>query len=264
MVKYTTEPNKFNTGPDIGVGIDVDQDVIGTYKGRDKKTYQIMDYDILSRPTMSGTNVQIPTELDDGVPPIPKVIGKGSDGGNIYGLEKMVLGSSDVIMGERIDAVNNGRVGGIDIVDNRFIGEEADIVIKKDDQETSIKGIVETTALSDIFFSDMNHEGIQQSIRYMVNQATGQIISEQSKESLYIVMRSILLQYGNFRVSTANIIEEIRDLNQRVIDYCVENVSSNVRQYLGYIQDLERLPTPMDRPVYHNKQNFTYDISNLL
>ena len=138
------------------------------------------------------------------------------------------------------------------------------MLTKKDNQETSIKGIVETTALSDLFFSEMNQEALQKSIRYKVYEATGQIISEQSKNSLYIIMRSILLQYGNFRVSTANIIEEIRDLNQRVIDYCVENVSSNVQQYLGYIKDLEKLPVPMDRPVYHNKQNYTHDISNLL
>ena len=262
MVKYTTEPNKFNSGPDPSIGIDVDQAVINSYE-EDKNTFFIKDYDILSRPTTSGTNVQIPAELDNGIPPRPRVVGQDT-GGSVYGLQQMTLGSSEATMGERIDAVNNGRVGNIDIISDRFTGKEADIVIKKDNQETSIKGIVETTALSDLFFSDMNQGGIQKSIRYKVNEATGQIISEQSKNSLYIVMRSILLQYGNFRVSTGNIIEEIRDLNQRVIDYCVENVSSNVQQYLGYIKDLEKLPVPMDRPVYHNKQNFTYDISNLL
>lgn len=260
MVKYTTQPGKFNSGPDIGVGIDVDQAVIDHYD-EEGQTFFIKDYDILSRPITSGTNVQIPAELDNGIPPRPQIIG---DGSNVYGLQQMKLGSSEETMGERIDAVNNGRVGNIDIISNKFTGKEADIVIKKDNQETSIKGIVETTALSDLFFSDMNQEGIQKSIRYKVYEATDQIISEQSKNSLYIIMRSILLQYGNFRVSTAEIIEEIRYLNQQVIDYCAENVSSNVQQYLGYIKDLEKLPVPMDRPVYHNKQNFTYDISNLL
>ena len=264
MVKYTTEPGNFNSGPVPSNGIDVDQAVLELSEGADGKTYKIMDYDILSRPLMSGTSIQIPSELDNGIPQKPSYLGKDSSGENIYGLEKMIIGSSEATMGERIDAVNNGRVGNIAVVDSQFTGEEADIVIKKDDQETSIKGIVETTAISDIFFSNMNQEGIQKSIRYKVNQATGQVISEQSKNSLYIVMRSILLQYANFRVSPTNIVEEIRDLNQRVIDYCVENVSSNVQQYLGYIKDLEKLPVPMDRPVYHNKQNFTYDISNLL
>ena len=264
MSKYTTEPNKFNSGPVASNGLDIDQAVLDTYSGDDGKTYLIKDYDILSRPTTSGTNVQIPAELDNGIPPRPQIIGQDADGSNVYGLQQMKLGSSEETMGERIDAVNNGRVGNIDIISNKFTGKEADIVIKKDNQETSIKGIVETTALSDLFFSDMNQEGIQKSIRYKVYEATDQIISEQSKNSLYIIMRSILLQYGNFRVSTAEIIEEIRYLNQQVIDYCVENVSSNVQQYLGYIKDLEKLPVPMDRPVYHNKQNFTYDISNLL
>ncbi|MBT7554878.1 MAG: hypothetical protein HN599_06285, partial [Flavobacteriaceae bacterium] len=62
----------------------------------------------------------------------------------------------------------------------------------------------------------------------------------------------------------ADLAEEIRALNSRVVEYCADNISSNVQQYIGYIKDLEKLPVPMDRPVYHNKNNFTYDISNLL
>ena len=48
----------------------------------------------------------------------------------------------------------------------------------------------------------MNIDGLQKSIRYSVNKKTGEIISKQSNNSLYIIMRSILLQYANFRVET--------------------------------------------------------------
>lgn len=77
-------------------------------------------------------------------------------------------------------------------------------------------------------------------------------------------MRSIMLQYANFSVSTENLLDEIRSLNQRVIDYSAENISSNVQQYMGYLSDIEKLPIPIERPSYQNKNNFTYDISNLL
>ena len=110
----------------------------------------------------------------------------------------------------------------------------------------------------------MNIDAIQKSIRYGVNKSTGQVVAKQSDNTIYVVMRSILLQYANFRVSSQNLVEEIRSLNKRVIDYCVENVSSNVQQYMGYIKDIERLPIPMNHPLYHNKKNFTYDISNML
>ena len=138
------------------------------------------------------------------------------------------------------------------------------IVIKKDNQETSIKGLLEKNSINDIFFSEMNIKGLQESIRYGVHQGTKQVISDQSGNELYVVMRSIMLQYANFRADVDDIVNEIKRLNQKVLIYCIQNISSNVQQHMGYVKDLSKLPTPMDPPVYHNKQNFTYDISNLL
>ena len=77
-------------------------------------------------------------------------------------------------------------------------------------------------------------------------------------------MRSIMLQFANFRTGIDNIVDEVRRLNEKVIEYAVDNVSSNVKQHKGYVDKLSKLPVPMDMPVYHNKSNYTYDISNLL
>ena len=260
MSLYTTKPDQFNTGPVAANGIDVDNAVISLVDGG---KYQIKDYDILSRPTTSGTGIQIPAELDNGIPYIPEVVGV-EDGSNIYGTQELFLGDSTTSLDERLEVVNNGRVGNIEVLESGLPSGDSDLVINKDNRETSIKGIVERSATSDLFFSDMNMDVIHKSIRYGVNKSTGQVVAKQSDNTIYIVMRSIMLQYANLRTSGDNLGEEIRSLNQRVIDYCVENVSSNVQQYLGYIKDIERLPIPMNHPLYHNKNNFTYDISNLL
>ena len=76
-------------------------------------------------------------------------------------------------------------------------------------------------------------------------------------------MRSVLLQHGNFKVSSKDVLSEIQKLNQHVVIYCVNEVSSNVRQYKGYLKDLEKLPTPIDRPSYNDSgsRNRTYDMS---
>ena len=74
-------------------------------------------------------------------------------------------------------------------------------------------------------------------------------------------MRSIILQYGNFLSS--GIIAEVKRLNSKVVNICVEKVSIEVDQYNHYIDDLQKLPTPLENPHYVNKNNFTYDISNL-
>ena len=61
-----------------------------------------------------------------------------------------------------------------------------------------------------------------------------------------------------------NLLKEILNLNQRVVDNSSGNISSNVHQYIGYIDDIEKLPIPNERPIYLNKDNYTYDISNIL
>lgn len=213
----------------------------------DENGVNYYDYDVLSKPTVGGGNILQPAILDTGVP------------------KSIDQSDSSVSLGGMIDTVNNGRVSDITVINDKFTDlGDADIVINKDNNQTAIKGIVENTALSDIYFSDMNFDVIQKTIRYNVYNATDKIVSEQSKNELYIIMRSILLQYANFRVSSTDLLDEIRDLNKKVVEYCSNNVISNVQQYLGYIKDIEKLPTPMDPPVYHNKQNYTYDISNLL
>ena len=248
MANYEIPDPESDVGASLNVR-DIDKEIAYTDNGRN-----FFDYDVLSKPTISGSNIIVPADSDNGIP----IQGGVSD-------NNFILGNSSTSLGSQIDVVNNGRVGDIELIENdKFVPTESDIVINKDNKINSVKGIIENTALNDLFFSDMNVNAIQKTIRYNVFNATDKVISDQSENTLFIIMRSILLQFGNFRVSTENLIGEIRDLNQRVVDYCSENISSNTLQYLGYIKDLGNLPTPMDRPVYHNKQNFTYDISNLL
>ena len=55
-----------------------------------------------------------------------------------------------------------------------------------------------------------------------------------------------------------------KKINKFVVDYCVSNITTNLQQYNIYIDDLTKLPEPMERPQYENKGSYTYDISNLL
>ena len=157
--------------------------------------------------------------------------------------------------------INNGRMHDIDkLIDDSIIKQETIII---DTQSTdSVKGILEESNLSRLFFSPQNIEAIQSMVRYYVYKLTdGQIVSKQSQDELFIVMRSILLQYGNF-LST-NVVNEIKRLNSQVVNICAKKVSIELLQYGKYIIDLQNLPVPLDNPHYANKNNFTYDISNL-
>ena len=134
--------------------------------------------------------------------------------------------------------------------------------MKQDNQETAVKGLLEETALSNIFFSEQNIKVLQDTIRYDVYKRTNFVIDKHSEEALYIVMRSIMLQHGNFKVLSKDLLNEIHYLNKLVVKYCGKEVGSNVLQYQGYIKDLEKLPVPLDRPCYTSRAwNKPYDLS---
>jgi len=170
-------------------------------------------------------------------------------------------GTLDSVLGD----INNGRVSNANLISNVIHDKRGEVLMQQDNQETAVKGIIEETALSTIFFSTVNTDIIQQTLRYKVYEKINRTVHQQSPEALYIVMRSVLLQHGNFRTTSDKLAYEIRKLNFLVVKYCVDEVSSNVLQYDGYVKDLERLPTPMDRPGYndHSSRNRTYDLSGV-
>jgi hypothetical protein len=239
-----------------GVGIDIDEAIVSSVPGGG----DYYDYDLLTRPSVSGSGIIIPP-ADDGFPSVDDYV-VNPDGSKQ--LKQFINDDQSESLNTQIDDVNNGRLSDIKVVQDISVPEGTDIVIKKDNNDTSIKGILEQNSINDIFFSEMNTKVVQDTIRYKVHQNTQQVISEQSTNDLFIIMRSIMLQYANFRTEVDNIADEIKRLNEKVVEYSVTNISSNVKQHMGYINDLSKLPTPMDMPVYHNKKSFTYDISNLL
>ena len=112
-----------------------------------------------------------------------------------------------------------------------------------------------------IYFSPVNVKAIQDSIRFYVFKASDNHISRQSDEQLFVIMRAIALQFGNF--VTPDPVKEVQRLNIKVINKCVNDIVTELKQYRGYVDDLSKLPVPLDNPHYANKNNFTYNISNL-
>ena len=166
---------------------------------------------------------------------------------------------------DAVSNLNNGLLHDVDLVKTKDINMvPGESPMFNNFKDNAVKGIHEETGLSEVYFSPENMALLQAAIRYEVNKKTGKIIDKQSTTELSVVMRSIYLQYGNPMVSSDNIKNEVRKLNMRVIDYCAEEISTQVLQYQGYIQKLTTLPVPIDRPQQVDRNNFTYDISNLL
>lgn len=113
--------------------------------------------------------------------------------------------------------------------------------------DESIKNIHQKNNLNQIYFSQDNINALQQGIRYLVyKKSCGKyIIDNQSETELGIIMRSVYLQYGEFR--EYGLLEQIKELNQIVLNYCVDKILQEIKMYIHYKNDISKLPEPISR-----------------
>lgn len=142
----------------------------------------------------------------------------------------------------------NGRV---DVLQNNNYESYALFEDKKTDPNSfhkeAIRNIHISNPISSIFFSQQNIDALQEAIRYQVFLATNKehIIDKQSETELFIIMRGVYLQ--NAKHKSYGLLDQIKELNQLVIDYCVPKITNEIAIYMHYKQDIQKLPVPMDR-----------------
>ena len=120
-------------------------------------------------------------------------------------------------------------------------------------QNEALKTILTSTEkLQQVFFSKENVKIIQKNIKQIVYNKSGHVIQNQSYDNLFIIMRSIYLQYSK-HINT-NIKPQIKELNQLLYNYAIPNILSNIEQYLGFKKSISTLPVPMSHPKYLSNQ----------
>ena len=120
--------------------------------------------------------------------------------------------------------------------------------VKNETKFEKLTGTFASNALSDLYFSQENIDYIQTQIISRIYEKTlkKHILGKQSEDELVIVMRSIYLQYGKNQQS--NLDMQINTLNEHVLDYCVDNVYTNLIQHFEYINDITRDQAVLDMP----------------
>ena len=123
-------------------------------------------------------------------------------------------------------------------------------LVQKDTLPTSddfVKGVLNNTIAgcptTDLYFSSKNFNALHEEIINRVKTITGNTISRQSDYDLLLVMRSIYLQFSNN--DPTNVIGEVRWLNRKVLEFVIPNIISNMSQYLKYIAEVGKNPTPL-------------------
>lgn len=118
----------------------------------------------------------------------------------------------------------------------------------------AVQGNFTPNELSNLFFSCNNIDVLQDGLRYKIYKESGNkyIIGRQSDQDLKIIMRSIYLQYG--KNLNKNIIEQVKELNAKVLEWAVPEVLSNVKQYDKYRYEVSTLPVPLERAPLETKK----------
>ena len=114
------------------------------------------------------------------------------------------------------------------------------------------EGLWTSDSLSNAFFSQQNIQIIQNGIRAGVYRRSNDqyVIGPQDCDSLKIVMRSVFLQ--NSANQPDNIPQQIAQLNNIVLEYCIQQVYSEAQGYMKYINDASTLVVPISHPVMAN------------
>jgi len=103
--------------------------------------------------------------------------------------------------------------------------------------------------LNQAFFSDENMEYLQQEIRYRVWSKSNKkhIIDRQRPDDLKTIMRAYYLQFS--RNVPGKEREELNDLDERVLDFCVGDILGSINMHIYTQRELLDFPEPLGRPI---------------
>lgn len=109
---------------------------------------------------------------------------------------------------------------------------------------------VDATPVAELFFSQTNVDALHESIRYLVYKYSScrHVIDRQSDDELQVVMRGMYLDHC--KNLPFNVLDQVRDLNALVLDFCVPRILREISMYVKYRREVMRNPVPNVRPEY--------------
>jgi hypothetical protein len=172
----------------------------------------------------------------------------GEDPCNYNGLVDMNSYSGQCKYNGRVDTTNYS--GGVPFELHQNMG-----VNQNSGFTDSIKNIHNDNDLSRQFFSRINIDYVQEQIIKGVLRLSGDNykIGKQSEEALEIVMRAMYLQHG--KNLPCKIHEQVAELNKHVLEFCLPNIMTNIKQYVGYLDDLKKPMAVMENPIDTSNRN---------
>lgn len=108
------------------------------------------------------------------------------------------------------------------------------------------------TPLNSMFFSQENVDVIQRTLRHKFKGESGLSIDRQDDRDLFALMRSVFIVYEQNPYD--NVVEQVKNINEVVVNKALDQVRTNVSQFMTYVRDMDQpimpLATPENTSVY--------------
>jgi hypothetical protein len=104
--------------------------------------------------------------------------------------------------------------------------------------------------VGDAFFHQRNIRKLQKMIRNEVSIQTNnrfKLEEDQDESDLLVAMRAVYMEYGKY--IKKNVAEQIKVLNDKLIEYIMPQLITEIKQYYGYLKDINEPLKPIDRPM---------------
>jgi len=101
-----------------------------------------------------------------------------------------------------------------------------------------------------IFFSEENLKRVQKLIkREVFNRTKGEfkLDTDQDESDLLVAMRAVYYEHARFL--DFKVVRQVKELNQKVIEYIIQDIITGIKQSYAYIQEINQPIKPINRPL---------------
>jgi hypothetical protein len=155
--------------------------------------------------------------------------------------------------GQGVPVVNTTNMTIQDIYRTPFVFLQEHKKNYKNMAPVALKGLQANSELSKMYFSDKNMKRLQRLIKKEVlNRTHGKyrLDVDQEQKDLLIAMRAVYLEHC--RYLPGQVVRQIKRLNLKVVDTIVPSMITEIKQYYGYLDDINNPIKPIMRPINVN------------
>jgi hypothetical protein len=104
--------------------------------------------------------------------------------------------------------------------------------------------------VGEIFFSERNINRLQKQIKkeiYERSRHKYKLEEDQDIADLLVAMRGIYQLHGRFLPD--HLVHQVKDLNKKLVNFVIPDMLTQIKQYYGYLKDVNEPIKPIDRPM---------------